>query len=161
MMKRLFLILLLLTACSPVVENTITREQNVWQLLRQVKVKQLDDVQGQLLQQELEANFNSLQKKAPHNYDLSVSFTTENVELVGRNSYQAQASFTLYRANSDEVLHQSEASQQSRYSVKGSDYQQQQKSQQAATERALQQLARQIVFDIQNYFLAEIKSDDL
>ncbi len=159
-MKRLFAIMLILTACSPVVESTVTREQNMWQLLRQVKVKQLGDVQGQLLQQELEANLNSLQKKAPHNYDLSVSFTTSNIALVGRNSYQAQATFILYRAGTTEVLHTSEASQQSRYSSRGSE-QQQLKSRQAAIERALQQLARQIVFDIQNYFLAEIKSDDL
>ncbi len=160
MMRRLVAILLLLAGCSPVVEDTITREQNIWQLLRQVKVQQLNDVQGQLLQQQLEANLNSLQKKAPHNYDLRVSFTTKNVSLVGRNSYQAEASFTLYRVDTDEVLHQSTALQQSRYSVRGSD-QQQQKSQQAAIERAIQQLARQIVFDIQNYFLAEIKRDDL
>ena len=160
MMKRYFAILLLLTGCSPVVEETVTREQNVWQLLRQVKVQQLDDVKGQLLQQELEANFNSLQKKARHNYDLKVDFTTKNVELVGRNSYQIQASFILYRANTDEILHQSTALQQSRYSIRGSDYQQE-KSQQAASERAISQLARQIVFDIQNYFIAEIKRDDL
>ena len=160
MMKRFLAILLLLAGCSPVVEDTITREQNVWQLLRQVKVLQLNDVQGQLLQQTLEAALNSLQKKAPHNYDLRVNFTTKNIALVGRNSYQAKASFTLYRADTDEILYQSSAIQQSRYSVQGSE-QQQQKSKQAAIERAIQQLARQIVFDIQNHFLAVMKRDDL
>ncbi|MCH9844894.1 MAG: hypothetical protein K0U39_05240 [Alphaproteobacteria bacterium] len=160
MMKRFLAILLLLAGCSPVVQDTITREKNVWQLLRQVKVQQLDDVTGQLLQQTLAANFNSLQKKAPHNYDLRVSFTTSDIELVGRNLYQMQASFTLYRAKTDEVLHQSTALQQSRYGILGSDYQQE-KSRKAAEKRAIRQLARQIVFDIQNYFIAEIKRDDL
>ena len=154
------MIIFAVTACSPVVEDTFTREQNIWQLLRQVKVVHLTEYRGQLLQQEIETGLNSLQKNAPHRYDLNVDFSTKNIGLTGRNSFQATANIKLYRVENGDFLHESQLLAQSRYSNAGTDYQQE-KSRTSAETRAIKQLARQIVQDIQNYFLAAIERDDL
>ncbi len=161
-MFRIFLIIMLfiISACSPVVEDTVTREQNIWQLLRQVKVGYMAEYHGQLLQQELEAGFNSLQKKAPHNYDLKVDLSRKNIDLVGRNLYQAKAIIKLYRVDDGTLLHESQILAQSRYSNSGTDIRKE-KSRKSAEERAIQQLSRQVVLDIQNYFLVAIENNDL
>ncbi len=156
----LFMMLLLLASCSPVVEDTVTAEQRIWQLLRQIKVNPLSEYQGQLLQQQLEVGLNNLQKKAPHKYNLAVSFSSGTVGLTGANSFQAKASIKLYRIEDNQLIFASNNFVKSRYSSVGSDYRQE-KSRASATERSINQLSRKIISDIQNYFLAAIRRDDL
>lgn len=153
-------ILLLLVSCSPVVEDTVTQEQRIWQLLRQIKVEPLAEHQGQLLQQQLEAGLNNLQKKAPHKYNLKVALSSKIIGLTGANSYQVSATIKLYRLEDNELIFETSNLIKSRYSNAGTEYRQE-KSRDSAMERSINQLSRKIISDIQNYFLTAIERDDL
>lgn len=153
-------ILLLLASCSPVVEDTVTQEQRIWQLLRQIKVEPLAEHQGQLLQQQLEAGLNNLQKKAPHKYNLQVALSSKIIGLTGANSYQVSATIKLYRLEDNELIFETSNLIKSRYSNAGTEYRQE-KSRDSAMERSINQLSRKIISDIQNYFLTAIERDDL
>ncbi len=153
-------ILLLLASCSPVVEDTVTQEQRIWQLLRQIKVEPLAEHQGQLLQQQLEAGLNNLQKKAPHKYNLQVALSSKIIGLTGANSYQVSATIKLYRLEDNELIFETSNLVKSRYSNAGTEYRQE-KSRDSAMERSINQLSRKIISDIQNYFLTAIERDDL